>query len=284
MNFVDQTAIFGRLPAQSHLNSLSDSSLSHSAVMELSLLLTLLLCSPILGARLNLRQETTLDPAGTTSIATSTTTEISTTSATDTTSTRSTTSGTSTTRTTGTSRSGTSLPKPVPLLPCRFADKDFFAVSFSASSGVAQKTNANPEYHLGVQSPDHRRSELSKAWSQHRGPPSCGNVLLGLLRTTVRDQLPRASLRLSNPFVPLRFYSSYECTGWEARKDGAISLWKPFGHPTLTTPRFDPLPVPQIEKGDCQYPDFLPVCLFVYCSDQRLTAAIRSSKRPASPC
>ena len=256
--------------------------------MELSLLLTLLLCSPALGARLNLRQETSLDLASTTSIATSTLSETSTTSATDTSTTGTgTTSGTSRTRTTSSLRSSTSLAKPVPLLPCRFADRDLFAVSFPPFPGEGGTPAANPsaEHHIGVQSPDHGRAELSKTWRPHRGPSPRGNVLLGLLRTTVRDQLKHTRLRLSNTFVSPRFYASYECTGWEARKDGAISLWKPFGHPTLTTPRFDPLPVPELEKGDCQYPDFLPVRNEspVHSTGRRLTTVLRSSKRPASP-
>ena len=74
---------------------------------------------------------------------------------------------------------------------------------------------------------------------------------------SVRDLL-RAATAFSDCFEQ-QFYESYACKFWEPRKDGTISLWKPFGHPTLDEPYWQPEPVPAIERGECSFPDFLPI-------------------------
>ncbi|KAK5651433.1 hypothetical protein OQA88_12521 [Cercophora sp. LCS_1] len=51
---------------------------------------------------------------------------------------------------------------------------------------------------------------------------------------SVQDLL-RAATSFSDCFEK-QFYDSYACKYWAPRKDGAISLWKPFGHPTLIEP------------------------------------------------
>jgi hypothetical protein len=84
---------------------------------------------------------------------------------------------------------------------------------------------------------------------------------------SVRDLL-RAATAFSDCFEK-QLYESYACKYWAPRKDGAISLWKPFGHPTLVEPYFQPEPVPTVEKGDCDWPDFLPVRSYISCIGSR---------------
>lgn len=74
---------------------------------------------------------------------------------------------------------------------------------------------------------------------------------------TVHDLL-QAATALSDCFEQ-RFYKSYACNFWEPRQDGTISLWKPFGHSTLTEPIWEPRSVPAIEKGNCSFPDVVPI-------------------------
>ncbi|KAK1751195.1 hypothetical protein QBC47DRAFT_417608 [Echria macrotheca] len=58
-----------------------------------------------------------------------------------------------------------------------------------------------------------------------------------------------------------QFYSSFYCSGWTPRKDGSISLWKPFGHPPtyINSSDWSERATPKVNKGDCQYPEFLPI-------------------------